>query len=361
MKKLTLLFLFILAFSGTSHAQWEIQHTNTEYTLRPVFFADANTGYVAGINRRNGLEFVSILLKTEDGGASWAQVLKLDTMRLRDVYFSNAKTGYLIGQAKKGERLLRTTDGGLTWKVQPTTYVRGRTFTQIHFTTPDNGIITGAYGMLMQTTDAGAHWTKLPEAPIELFNWVYCGLVGYAIGHGNAMSVSGESGTFLILKTTDGGVSWSILESSRSNKGYFSMACGSPDVAYTWSYAKDPNDKTDYSYLCKTTDGGTTWTKTKIRNMYSGLLYFQDANTGYNVTTDSIHKTIDGGKTWHAQVINVNPRDKYLIPRRTYSICFPTPNTCIATAYRTVNTETNMIMRYTATKKQANKGSASRK
>ncbi|MFZ4414433.1 MAG: WD40/YVTN/BNR-like repeat-containing protein, partial [Bacteroidales bacterium] len=165
MKKLTILFLIILGFSAASHAQWEINHTNTEYTLRPVFFADANTGYVAGINRRNGLEFVSILLKTEDGGATWAQVLKVDTMRFQDVFFTNAKTGYLIGQAKKGERLLRTTDGGLTWKVQPTTYVRGRSFKQIHFTTPDNGIITGAYGMLMQTTDAGAHWTKLPEAP----------------------------------------------------------------------------------------------------------------------------------------------------------------------------------------------------
>lgn len=364
MRKILMIILFVFVLSASSHAQWEIQHTNTEYTLRPVFFADANTGYVAGINRRNGLEFVSILLKTEDGGATWAQVLKVDTMRFQDVFFTNAKTGYLIGQAKKGERLLRTTDGGLTWNVQPTTYVRGRSFKQIHFTTPDNGIITGAYGMLMQTTDAGAHWTKLPEAPIELFNWVYCGQVGYAIGHGNAMSVSGESGTFLILKTTDGGVSWSILESSRSNKGYFSMACGSPVVAYTWSYAKDPNDKTDYSYLCKTTDGGTTWTKTKIRNMYTGLLYFQDANTGYNVTADSIHKTIDGGKSWRAQAINVNPPDpKYRFPRATYSICFPTPGTCIATAYKqpTYRTTTDMIIRLKSPKPQAKKGGVTKK
>ena len=92
MKKLTLLFLFILAFSGTSHAQWEIQHTNTEYTLRPVFFADANTGYVAG-NFHIAIDFNSILLKTEDGGATWAKVLKLDTMRIQDVFFTNAKTG----------------------------------------------------------------------------------------------------------------------------------------------------------------------------------------------------------------------------------------------------------------------------
>ena len=360
MKKLTILFLIILGFSAASHAQWEIQHTNTEYTLRPVFFADANTGYVAG-NFHIAIDFNSILLKTEDGGATWAKVLKLDTMRIQDVFFTNAKTGYLIGQAKKGERLLRTTDGGLTWKVQPTTYVYGRSFTQIHFTTPENGIITGAYGMLMQTTDAGAHWKKLPVAPTELHYWVFQGLVGYAIGFGNTMSVSGEPGTFLICKTTDGGASWSVLESSRSNKGYVSMACGSPDVAYTWSYAKDPNDKTVYSYLCKTTDGGTTWTKTKIRNMYAGLLYFQDANTGYNVTTDSIHKTVDGGKTWHAQMINVNPNGKYPIPRRTYSICFPTPNTCIATAERVYNGRTNMIIRYTGSKKQASKSVGRRK
>jgi photosystem II stability/assembly factor-like uncharacterized protein len=79
--------------------------------------------------------------------------------------------------------------------------------------------------------------------------------------------------------------------------------------------------------------------------MYTGLLYFHDANTGYNVTADSIHKTIDGGKSWRAQVINVNQRDpKYNLPRNTYSIAFPTPSTCVATAYRTNNPLINMIV-----------------
>ena len=98
MKKLTILFLFILAFSASSHAQWEIQHTNTEYTLRPVFFADANTGFVVG-NIRTGSDFKSTLLKTEDTGATWATVLKSDTLRLRDVFFTSTKTGYLIASS----------------------------------------------------------------------------------------------------------------------------------------------------------------------------------------------------------------------------------------------------------------------
>jgi len=78
MKRIVFFTISVFIIIASSHAQWEIQHTNTEYTLRPVFFADANTGYVAG-NIRTGSDFKSTLLKTEDTGATWVTVLKSDT------------------------------------------------------------------------------------------------------------------------------------------------------------------------------------------------------------------------------------------------------------------------------------------
>jgi len=73
---------------------------------------------------------------------------------LRSVDFVNELTGWAVGDVKT---ILRTTDGGTTWKIQSS----GTTeqLTGVSFTDTDNGTAVGLYGTILRTTNGGNTWT----------------------------------------------------------------------------------------------------------------------------------------------------------------------------------------------------------
>jgi photosystem II stability/assembly factor-like uncharacterized protein len=125
--------------------------------LFTVRFANESSGLIAGLG--------GVILRSEDGGASWTYV---DTGR-RQALFSVATTdGRAVAIGEKG-LVQYSQDGGLTWK-PPTEKQFPSIFTfmrDLRFA-PDvrqTGFIVGQEGMVLRTQNAGDSWTQVLPPP----------------------------------------------------------------------------------------------------------------------------------------------------------------------------------------------------
>jgi photosystem II stability/assembly factor-like uncharacterized protein len=177
----------------------------------------------------------------------------------------------------------------------------------VYFADANHGIIVGDSGLILKTSDGGAHWTEHwnrdtliippfspggPETlvPMDLsLSAVYFtdALHGYATGVG-------------VFKTSDGGDTWVSIGPA--------LEAGS-DILFAGGYAAQfPSPQVGVVVgvggLHRTEDGGTAWKRDKLETdtVYHGShLYdvrFADANTGYAGGLAGLFKTIDAGKTW---------------------------------------------------------------
>jgi photosystem II stability/assembly factor-like uncharacterized protein len=96
--------------------EWTLAQAVTDLPLRRVFFVNENNGWIAGDNL-NDFYFLSILLKTQDGGETWEKIPV--NYCLQDIYFQDTQHGWAIGSNRAfSGAILQTTDGGDHWAVQ---------------------------------------------------------------------------------------------------------------------------------------------------------------------------------------------------------------------------------------------------
>ncbi len=110
--------------------------------------------------------------------------------------------------------------------------------------------------------------------------------IGFAVG--STLTFGGDG---IILKTNDGGSTWSKI-SADTIPGLKAVCFTSVDVGYAGGYQ---------NFLMKTTDGGLTWTKIVIDSKlwYFNNIEFWDADHGIVVSYPSvIYRTSDAGLTW---------------------------------------------------------------
>lgn len=110
--------------------------------------------------------------------------------------------------------------------------------------------------------------------------------IGYAVG--STLTFNGDG---IILKTTDGGLTWTQI-SSGTIPGLEAVFFTSLNVGYAAGWQ---------NYFIKTTDGGSTWTPQIIvpNIWYFNNIEFRDANNGVATTSDpNIFVTTNAGTTW---------------------------------------------------------------
>ncbi len=165
------------------------------------------------------------VLRTTNGGRSW-QSTKVPTFatspfeacpatgvfapgELFGVQFLSVATGWTVGS----DGIMTTDDGGVHWKVQYR--ARCADLSQIDFLDAEHGWAVGLTDLLT-TTDGGRHWQELkePARPIRSVHFV-SSRVGYAVAGGG---ISGNWSPMMtpwtggvVLKTLDGGQSWTLL------------------------------------------------------------------------------------------------------------------------------------------------------
>lgn len=144
---------------------WSTLSSPYDNNLNGVFFIDNNTGIAVG-----GSYGTSKIYRTTNGAASWDEITSPITNKtLNSVAFVTATTGFICGD---DTTLLKTTDGGLSWaKVIINEQLPSSisSLYSISFGDENHGIITGAAGLAFTTTDGGNTWQIDNSVPTNEF------------------------------------------------------------------------------------------------------------------------------------------------------------------------------------------------
>jgi photosystem II stability/assembly factor-like uncharacterized protein len=243
------------------------------------------------------------VLQAQDGWFYQNPTLAIET--LCDVCFIDENTGWAVG-----DKIIKTIDGGNNWIV-----INEEGGDAIFFTDLNNGWVAG-YRNLLKTTDGGNHWVKINYANNEYDNLSDVYFIdtnnGYVVGFG---WIGGDAGG-KILKTTNGGNSWS----SQLTETDALWGIQFTDLNNGWAVGYSSLGGSDWAgTILKTTDGGQSW-ETQLLDSNIGLrdAFFIDSTTGW-ATGNKILKTTDGGENWVTQFIDTVYNDYW-------NVCFTDTN-----------------------------------
>lgn len=181
--------------------RWTRMDPGKDAWLASVFFTSKSTGFVVGGDESGG-----VILRTRDGGRSWRSLLggvppACRSVSLRDVFFVDRKRGYAVGG--RGA-ILRTRDGGDSWEACPSgvdVWLRA-----VHFLDAQHGFVAGSAGVLLATSDGGAAWRRLDPPGADKLNDVL--FLDREIGY--VATMGGR-----LHRTADGGATWQTVYESR--------------------------------------------------------------------------------------------------------------------------------------------------
>jgi photosystem II stability/assembly factor-like uncharacterized protein len=259
------------------------------------FFTDDLTGYVVG--------YGGVIYKTTDGFTSMTLLNSGTTQSLLGVWFTDANTGYAVGYAGT---ILKTTNAGASWT--PLSAPTSANFTRVYFLNANTGYIIGGVGTLLKTADAGANWTILNSGTSEDLHGIY-------FTDDNTGYISGQ--VYTLMKTTNAGASWTALNTGLTGGNIvtplLSIDFISADTGYVVGGYAYPTGTPSESIIIKTTDGGVSWVQQAHPagfDIFNSVKFF--GNVGYvaggNIpnNTSTILKTTNGGNTWVIQSTATN-------------------------------------------------------
>lgn len=223
-----------------------------------------------------------VIIKSSDGGATWATVHNNPEVDYWGVAFSDTHHGWAVGSDGV---IVKTNDGGNTWSEGFT--AEGYFLTDVFFINQNKGWACDILGGVYLTNNGGDTWTRVNLGFVYNFYSVH--FVNENIGF---LAGSSEK----ILKTTDGGNTWSE-KSSSSNMGLIFYDIYFSDLNNGWAVGLGGS-------IIRTTDGGETWQYIfeSQGNMALSLwgVHFVNSTIGYVVGYNgNIKKSIDGGQTWN--------------------------------------------------------------
>ncbi|MFO1488878.1 MAG: immunoglobulin domain-containing protein [Verrucomicrobiota bacterium] len=292
-----------------------------------IFFANQTNGWSA-----RGTDGV---YRTTNGGQNWFKVIPNinPVAHFRCIGFASATRGW-AGNLGPGSydssvndtnMLYETFDGGMTWAPVPGINASGMEgFCALHVMDAQHiygaGRVRGrAY--FAKTENAGTNWTvvKLTDAGVMggLMDVYFKDATnGFVVGMDtNAYNTTCAAPFYhgAIARTTNGGISWSVVASTPVNCSYFwKMSWPSPSIGYA---SLQQNSSYNTVVFYKTVDGGATWTSNGIPLSAIGSpasfglqgIGFVSTNEGWmggttvlNPPYSFIHTT-NGGLTWTSE------------------------------------------------------------
>jgi len=192
--------------------------------------------------------------------------------------------------------VLRTTNGRRSWGYEPTGV--NHWFEDVCFVDAEKGWIVGD-GAILATRDGGATWETCTPGADGFFFGFGVSFVDAGTGWVASAIVQGgnwEAAEGAILKTTDGGLTWTEQTSGILNLPYSGVSFVNANMGWT----------VGRTTILATADGGTTWEPQSTGTPVDLVsVFFVDANRGWIVgyagNNGTIFATADGGATWVPQ------------------------------------------------------------
>lgn len=265
-------------------ATWELQASGIVECewLDDVFFLDADNGYAVG----GDCDWRGIVLKTTDGGATWTR--RYVGRPIKGVFFTDPQNGIAVGE---DGFIATTANGGSSWITRSSGTVN--TLNRVAFADANNGIAVGRWGTVRYTTNGGMTWSAASLSPDVWLDDVAFPAPDLAI------AVGWDGPNQLILRSTDGGATWSaLLDGPQGNVRGVHFSDRLTGTAIAVEIIEQPNGPpVTEGVVLRTRDGGETWTRQE--SPYDDLrdVFFVDANIGIVVgERGTIFRTTTGGE-----------------------------------------------------------------
>lgn len=153
------------------------------------------------------LSFNKRIWISTDNGQQWNSLTIPTQEDVMDVHCAPDGSFWVIGSFST---LLNSHDGGASW--QQTSLDQDALLTHIEFFDRDNAVVAGEFGLFYKSTDSGNSWEPVGIIGEELYP-----LALYFRDQKTGWA-GGLSG--VIMKTTDGGISWSLQQTAVSSPIY---------------------------------------------------------------------------------------------------------------------------------------------
>lgn len=266
-------------------------------------------------------ERIGIVVRTSDGGQSWTETpieqQGVHVTALNSIHFINPNEGWAVGADLSPEGtlitpyILKTTDGGATWAVSklnfkqvPTTVIFADSNTGwMGGATPPLGEDEGSGGpsAILGTTDGGHTWQPQINVPVSIFDLSFINnQKGWACGSKGA-----------IYNTSDAGRTWNSQRSElepgdgpvnltgEGLKQFRMLGIQFADAEN--GFAAAASEEVNEGWMITTSNGGAAWTKRwKVADAGVRDIFFLNANEGWALTAQSqyIYHTTDASRSW---------------------------------------------------------------
>ncbi len=237
------------------------------------------------------------IIVSYDRGITWGHWSNPGLIAIRQILIHPADTNIVLCAAGSGG-LRRTTDYGATWStVLPDFSIDGESISA-YPSNPDT-VYAGNFpdGVLHLSTDRGETWSVRGISSNRL-----CAL---AVKPDNPLVLCAGTGGGTISRTTDGGVSWSVVKPGTAGGNFQEV----PFIAYhpldpLLAYATTYGALDSTLDVWKSTDAGATWSRTALRKFGTWALTLDptDVNVLYagsfSGILSTVYRSTDGGASW---------------------------------------------------------------
>jgi photosystem II stability/assembly factor-like uncharacterized protein len=256
-----------------------------------------------------------VVLRTTDGGATWAPVGPPDAgpLQFRDVEATSERHAVVLSVGNGSDsRIYVTDDGGASWTLAFQNEDQAAYYDCLAFSTPQRGLalsdpVDGAF-RLQETTDGGHTWlpvdqSGMPPAGANEFAFAASGTCLTA-GQDQAtyLASGGEDGPHVFV-SQDGGHTWSVTTvplAKGPGAGTFSVRFR--DRSHGLALGGDlGNPTSNLGNAAWSDDGGATWGRAVVspsgyRSGSAWLPRERDIAVAVGPTGSDV--TTDNGRTW---------------------------------------------------------------
>jgi len=312
MKKIvsSLLIFFILSsgynpLSAQRQAQVEILTSGTKTSLRGLSVVNDNVVWVSGSRGMVG--------RSLNGGKNWKWVTVngYEKTEFRDIEAFDANTAIIMAIGEPAY-ILKTTDGGDTWKVVYENTTKGMFMDAMDFSDNQNGIVIGdpinGKPFIARTNNTGNTWTEINA---DAFNLAVDSGEAFFAASGTNVRLFANNDFFIVSGgrksrlLTNKGITPLPLMQGRESTGANSIDIfdeGFPDkpgkymIIVGGDFAADSLREDICVY---TKNGGKTWKKPKVPpHGYRSAVEYLDKTDIAACGINGVDISTDGGNTW---------------------------------------------------------------